>query len=398
MIPRIPHPAQHQTSLFFGGVLCGYLLLSPLYLLPSGLPQPADLIMLIGIIGMAAYIIQSRAHTVNKTIAIGLMFIGYAALINLINFSVQSDPRFVLAILFYSYNFLVFCLITLAFSRYTRQMQRWSYLVVIAVIIAQGCFILIAGPDRGRFEGTFNNPNQLSYWSLLSACMLAILKKKDGLNTLDLIALLIVGYIQTQTLSKAGMIVYVIFMTGLMLTPLLRRHFKVIIIIVGLAASITLLSQPDKLTNLISQNKTIDRAVDRLGTIGQQNDDSLQGRGYDRIWRYSEYLILGAGEGAYHRFTIDGRNKELHSGIATLLFSYGIAGTALFSAFIFLIFNRKSWYLLFFFALLMAYGVTHQNIRFTHFWIFLALVHVSPLLMPMAKRRASVPVTRRAHA
>ena len=31
--------------------------------------------------------------------------------------------------------------------------------------------------------------------------------------------------------------------------------------------------------------------------IGEADDDNLEGRNYDRIWKYPEYLVFGAGEG-----------------------------------------------------------------------------------------------------
>lgn len=54
-------------------------------------------------------------------------------------------------------------------------------------------------------------------------------------------------------------------------------------------------------------------------------DDTFAGRGYDRICKYPEYLLFGAGEGAHYRFAEKSLFLgEIHSSWAGVLFYYGI--------------------------------------------------------------------------
>ncbi len=69
----------------------------------------------------------------------------------------------------------------------------------------------------------------------------------------------------------------------------------------------------------------------RFSSIGKKSSDSLEGRGYDRIWRYKQNLLFGAGEGADYRF---GRAIEMHSTLGTVLFSYGMPGFLFFCRFL----------------------------------------------------------------
>jgi len=116
--------------------------------------------------------------------------------------------------------------------------------------------------------------------------------------------------------------------------------------------------------------------------VERDSDDSLEGRGYDRIWKFPACLLFGAGEGATDRFA----SKcyflgEIHSTWAGLLFNYGIIGFALFMAFLCSIFrNLKDKR---FFALLLGpfiYGFFTYNLRNWYFWVGLAIIYSSSFM------------------
>lgn len=101
-------------------------------------------------------------------------------------------------------------------------------------------------------------------------------------------------------------------------------------------------------------------------------ENLITDRGYYRITEYPEYWILGAGEGAYlERF---GRIMEFHSTLGNIQVSYGIIGLILFLKFLYLALKNnkfRDWYILF---CILIYGITHNGIRNSLFWIFLALL------------------------
>ena len=104
-----------------------------------------------------------------------------------------------------------------------------------------------------------------------------------------------------------------------------------------------------------------------------QSDDGLAMRGYDRIVNHPNYLVFGAGEGAWWRFDsyIDG---ELHSSIGTLLFSYGIVGLGLFTWFLVRAAGDRKLLFVAYACPLALYGLTHNGLRFTLMWELLAVL------------------------
>ncbi|MCC3145667.1 hypothetical protein LJ207_10065 [Halanaerobium sp. Z-7514] len=121
-----------------------------------------------------------------------------------------------------------------------------------------------------------------------------------------------------------------------------------------------------------SQN-VFDRVYRRISTVGQSDDDNLAGRGYDRFIVHPEYVFLGAGERPGRDFDVT-LGSEFHSGWGVILFSYGLPGffmVALFFIFIFQEVGLKS------FSYLIPtafYGLTHQHLRFTLFWLLIAFI------------------------
>jgi hypothetical protein len=109
-------------------------------------------------------------------------------------------------------------------------------------------------------------------------------------------------------------------------------------------------------------------------SIGHDSDDSLEGRGYDRIWKHPEYWIFGAGEGEYYRF---GVGMEFHSTLGNLQVSYGILGLGLFLIMLFLIMRHDRYQNAYIILFLMMYGLTHNGIRNTLLWILLGLLATS---------------------
>src|SRR5262249_23015217 len=118
----------------------------------------------------------------------------------------------------------------------------------------------------------------------------------------------------------------------------------------------------------------VDRTIKRIET--DESFGFYEERGYDRIVNNPEYLVFGAGEGGYIRFAENTmiRSHELHSSGGTLLFCYGIAGTFLFLLFLFQIIRVAHMRQIMIVLPTAAYGLSHQGLRVTLFWVFLALM------------------------
>jgi hypothetical protein len=309
---------------------------------------------------------------------VAALFLAHVALVNWYWWTQIPDPKFLLSSIFYLYDFLVVVVILTLAKEFGVDFWKITRIALIAMLLVEFAVVLFLPEFRGiRATGTFNNPNQLGYWSLLTgACYLCV---KDGrgkssarLTFFDLGVLCLLGYVSTESLSKAAMISFAaLFIAAVYFQGALPRvRFALvgmlligIVVIVGKGA--------DDIQEWLAEGST-GRVIDRLDDIGKQGDDTWEGRGYDRIWENPEYLILGAGEGGIYRF--DSLTNEIHSTFATVLFSYGILGLVLFLLLLWLIFRHAKLRYFVYFVPICLYGLTHQGLRFTLLWIFLGLV------------------------
>jgi hypothetical protein len=128
-------------------------------------------------------------------------------------------------------------------------------------------------------------------------------------------------------------------------------------------------------TFFMGEVSLVDQVIDRLTNIGEQSDDGLSGRGYDRIWLYPQYLLFGAGEMGLARFPETGM-MEQHSTLGTVLFSYGVIGMFLFGLMLWQLLKIAGWRELLYLAPAFVYGVAHQGLRFSMFWFLFATIAI----------------------
>jgi hypothetical protein len=186
-----------------------------------------------------------------------------------------------------------------------------------------------------------------------------------------------VCYLAGLSLSKAAMISLILLCIMAIGLKGMEGKSGLAVAVATLLLLPVLIMSPDiiqkRLDSFLEQEK-VTRVATRFEQVGKDSDDNAAGRGYDRIWLFPQYVMVGAGEGAYRRFTEGHDNMEIHSSWGTLLFSYGIVGTIAFMALLWAIFRRAAWQLRFYFIPLALYGLTHQGLRFSLLWVFLGLV------------------------
>ena len=364
-------------------VVGGYIVLKPYYLLPSGLPQIADMI-LVASLPFVLLLPQPRWSEHATAFRFCLMvFCSYAALVNLGWTFALMDPRMALGAMHYLFNLclVIICLrIGVLHPRATLLTIAYAIALSAAIQAASAAFTYDAA--RLRQIASFNNPNQLGYWSLLSLCILWSIAGRVKVKwyvQAPIVACLI--YLAALSLSKATMIAAVL-LCGL--------HFvrKPKLILVGLIAIVPIYL-------VIESSDLFERVSGRLLDIGEQSDDNLQARGFPRIVEYPEYLLTGAGEGALYRFyeadVGDEQIHEIHSTFLTIMFSYGLVGTAAFAAAIWRLYRLSSGGAFLYLIPPFLYGLTHQGLRFSFFWLLLAVIGV---LGSVASRDAVAAGTR----
>lgn len=222
---------------------------------------------------------------------------------------------------------------------------------------------------RYRSIGTFNNPNQLGYFAVCIAGIASYLFLIDKIKFAEFLILIIfILVMAAASLSKAAMVSIIFY--GLIFLD--KRFYKFLI---AMLVTLSLL--------LIVFFQFVDIAdvkfVNRLLQIGGASDDSLAGRGYDPLFNPDLRLLYGWGNG-YSELQI---NHEVHSTLGNLLISYGLTGLTLFLSLLAFIFLR----LKMIFGLTVAaglmlptilYGLTHNGLRFSIFWLFLSTLSFMP--------------------
>lgn len=366
----------YKTGLFYLLIWAGYLILSPIYILPKGLPQPADIMIIIAALPALALSFSNFKGNLSYIFLCAFAFAALASIINLTHFSFSPDRRFLLSIFYYPYNILVFGFVAYIFGQSSEQIRKYSYWALSIAILAQFIWAaFIPDSDNWRATGGFDNPNQLAYWSLLSAGMLIILRGENRFTIIDISLFGLTGLTQALALSKAGMISFTLLFLVLFFSQRITHAMRAALFTIILAAAFIFALSPNLGSALSAKADIAHNVITRLASLGLEADDSLIGRGYDRIISHPEYLIFGAGEGGFDRFQNNGGPKELHSGLATLLFSYGFTGFILFLTFLFLIFRRERFLVLTVLGCILMFSLTHQAFRFTHFWVFLGMVY-----------------------
>ena len=321
---------------------------------------------------------------------IGLGFVVLTFFINITHFVFSPDKKFLLSSLYYVYNFGVFLFVVHLFSAAPNTTNKLTYWALTASILTELLIVLFTPGDSIRATGTFNNANQLGYWSLLSIALLIVVKRDQKINALDLVLMLMVLTTQVLSLSKAGVLSMLFCIGILFFSKLISNKQRLLILATAIIGTVYVSFTDGGLSKKLQELDALQALYTRISTIGTQGDDSLGGRGYDRIIKNPYYTLVGAGEGANWRYSI--QNKELHSGLATLLFSYGPTGFILFFTFLYFVFKGLPWRYTMLLIPIMMYGLTHQNIRFTYFWVFVAAAYSGRYFERSINEQSSAPL------
>ena len=352
-----------RGNLLDGFLLCVFMLALPFYSFANGMPQPADLAMLV-LLGRLALVLSRK-----RELPVGLwehglplaLFVLYAWALTLVWTLRLGEARMLVYPLFYSYNLAVFGGSMLLFLRRGDGFLRMAMHAAAASLILQVLLSPLAfQADAIRQTRFLNGPNQLGYFALLAVTLFVLGDNRRRVHPAYLILVFAAAsYLAVLSLSKSALLALaaLVFITGLR-----RPWILAVAAVAGLAAFFLSDSQP-----------LLVKVSERLFTIGVDFDDSLAGRGYDRLLHHPAHMFLGAGEGAFWRFEsfIVG---EVHSSFGTLIFAYGLPGLALFVFFLARVYQSAGWASFALTLPILFYGLTHQGLRFRLLWVLLAFL------------------------
>ena len=369
-------------------MLGAYVLLKPFYILPSGLPQPADMLLALALPFALTLPLPTQSEDIRIVQLLLATFCSYAALVSLSWAFALMDHRVALFAAHYSFNLCLAIIVVRVGQRYPEATFRAiAYGLAISAVIQAALIALTYDAARLRQIASFNNPNQLGYWSLLSLCIFwsiaGEIRIRWYIQAPTVVCLL---YTAASSLSKASMISVAL----LCVLHFMKKPKLLFIALLGVAAALVVLAD----TSLV------ERVTGRLENIGEQQDDTLESRGYIRILGYPEYMVIGAGEGALYRFgdpdDDDQQIREIHSTLGTILFSYGLIGLAVFATAMWRLYRLSSAARLIYLLPPFLYGFTHQGLRFSFLWLLFAVLAV--LGATSGRRRKLVAEYRGGHA
>lgn len=343
-------------------ILALFVALLPIYIWPSGGFQPSTLFFSL------VFVLNIRhSHFKIKANKALLAFIFYTILVNILMtiFAVDANSKglsWIMVSSFYIYNALVFFIFRSSLRHIeSKKLKRIGLLLISLVPLM---FLFSDFSQGSRQTLSFNNPNQLGHFSV---CLMVgsahFFRRATGLSkSLFLVSMILALMITYLSLSKAAIIVNFVIFAYILFSSNSKNFFKIIVVI--------LLIMPFGLS--LVKDGVFERF--KSSADKQQGVSELEYRGYDRMYNHPEYMFFGAGEGAYDRFDTFIENHELHSTLGTLIFCYGLPGLSLFIRFIKKLVSGIDRSDLFMILMLFTFGLTHNGLRFTPFWICLALL------------------------
>lgn len=360
-----------------------FVLMAPFYVLPSGLPQPGDVFMVI-LLPVTLLQWSGRLHrSFIRTFRILVWFVLWVFLVNyswvIISAKTTILKSFAIFPIYYLFNASVFLSVLILYQRAGATILRLTVYMIFAAVMLQVLASFAIGGGMHRTELFFNSPNQLGYYALLAASLIAMIQQRLGFGLLKASAGLTgCAYLAMLSGSRAAI-------AGIALLFILLVFSNPRIIIVASLAAVLLLTIGGPIA------ASLDRLEDRVTTNRNPHMSFAEERGYDRLWTHAQYLALGAGEGDVARFQVTATSPgEIHSSFATVLFSYGIVGLGLFLVFLRRLVQGASLRAMAMLTPTLAFTLAHNGLRETMLWvllaIFLALTVPTPSGSPPARR------------
>jgi hypothetical protein len=347
-----------------------YILLSPFYFFRSGIPQIADFVGVVFIVvlliknNFKLYILEKR-----NSLNFLFLFVGWAFVATLFWVIIINDTSMMIFPIYYLYNWLFIYFLYILYIKNINILYIIFKAISLSLIIQFLLSFLVIDPSAFRQIIFFNNPNQLGYFAVTNTTIFLFLSEYFKMNKILFTLTLLSGiYLTFLSLSNAAMIALFLLLI-IHFFKFFKKSLKYLFLFLVIILILVPFIPKDTLISPIINNAYL-----RITSIPEESDASFARRGYDRIVKHPEFWFFGAGEGSFHRFEpVSGH--ELHSSWGTIFFSYGLVGTLLFLLFFLNVFEYKKNF--FYFLPGFFYGLAHQGLRSTEFWILLFIFYVS---------------------
>jgi len=198
----------HQPALVTWAI---YLFLIPLYIFRSGVPQPGDAAVLV-LVPIALQRWDGKLSRGMREATRALIWftlwvclVDYAWMLLTGSFAVFGPESFMLYPIYYIYNALVFLVALVLYRRYGDLFLRVTVSVVSATVLLQVVWSFVFRSSALRASVFFNNPNQLGYYALLVATLIALTHRRLQLRLVrSSIVLVCCGWLAVTSASRAA--------------------------------------------------------------------------------------------------------------------------------------------------------------------------------------------------
>jgi hypothetical protein len=347
------------------------IFLSQFYIFSSGYPQPSHILLVTGFLLIPLERMLEMAKDqfgVSITLNLSLMVL-YSILIDLLFYLFTNRTDFIVSSVYWIFSVCCFVFYYRTIFSYQRSVNTLAWAAAAGIILLY--ILWIAGFGRynyfPRYNGFFNDPNQMAYWIICNNLIYFVLPKKHRKITIIIIIFVSLSLIVASQ-SRSGLGAYLFLLMGYSLKFMniekLKHLFsyKTIILVLEMTLVFLMIALGWTFNESGIVNDAVIRYRDTNYTYQYDN------RGYNRLTEHPEYLAFGAGQGAHDRF---GVFTEIHSTWAGLFFYYGITGLMLILFFIGKIY--KNLYLpdKIAFLAIIVYGFSTYGARTPIFWITL---------------------------
>mgnify|MGYP007047380726 FL=1 len=343
--------------------------LYPIYIFPSGTVQISHFLLLI-------FSILTLIHigiSLNKYFFIFLFLLSYIFLVEAFYISYDiyefgySNFKYSKQVLFLTYNFIL----TVSLMSFFNDKKKINIILyglatAILIILFSIFYKFFFSTNLYRFQGYFNNPNQLGYFSVCCFSLIYLFYRNLYIPYYLMISsIVIVVLFSILSLSKAAFISLFLCML-FAIKPYNYKYSKIIvaILLLSIILFMTFFYQQILETNFFN----------RLVNTFNENDSSLKMRGYF-VYFEANYMETIFGMGPKKLYELQG--YEVHSTFMMILSCYGFIGFLIFSLLmLFWALDIKKSYgfsgVICVCAPSILYGLTHNGIRFSMFWIIFA--------------------------
>lgn len=372
--------------------------LGPFYIWKSGIPQLAHCVMAIAI---GLHLCQGSFRW-RRWWSWLFLFATYTLVVNIIVYTLFRDTHSLYSSFYYLFNASVFVHVAILAERAGRERFLRSVSMILWLLLTLEFVLVLTSTGRVfndvRVMGTFNDPNQLANWVIFVAlCLSAIGRVLRGSWLYRLLAVGLAFVVVAFSASRSGALglLVILVIVGFLgaveagLSVLGRRVFR-LRSIAGVLGLLILCVAGLGVVALMGKHEIVSGPVLGLweatrNWLGRFSESSpwmtWEGRGYDRLWKFPEYLVFGAGEGANQRWAeATWFLGEIHSTPAGVVFYYGIVGTSFLLLFVFHLVSKLGnlWFKLMLIAP-VAYSVGTYNLRNWFLWLGMAILYVAAI-------------------